>query len=156
MLMLRTAAILAPAILGIAMLAPAHAQDADTAAERARLANERIRLEAQRRAEEEKRRREEAEAAASADAAPAADAPPREPGAEPQPGTAAARTATPPAVAPAAPRTAPRTAPPAAAGDDGISRALEQLRELGELRDAGYVTEEEFERIKSRILEREF
>ena len=34
-----------------------------------------------------------------------------------------------------------------------LSVALEQLRTLGELRDAGYVTDDEFERIKRRILE---
>lgn len=32
------------------------------------------------------------------------------------------------------------------------SEMLEQLRDLGELRDAGYVTEAEFESIKQRIL----
>jgi hypothetical protein len=37
-----------------------------------------------------------------------------------------------------------------------ISRTLEQLRELGELKDAGYLTVEEFERIKQRILDRRF
>ena len=34
-----------------------------------------------------------------------------------------------------------------------MSRALEQLRELGALRDAGYVTEEEFEKLKKKILD---
>ena len=34
-----------------------------------------------------------------------------------------------------------------------MSRALEQLRELGALRDAGYVTEEEFEQLKKKILD---
>jgi hypothetical protein len=38
----------------------------------------------------------------------------------------------------------------------GISRALEQLRELGELHDAGYLTDEEFERVKQRILDSRF
>jgi hypothetical protein len=33
-----------------------------------------------------------------------------------------------------------------------MSRTLEQLRSLGELKDAGYVTEDEFERIKQKIL----
>ena len=32
---------------------------------------------------------------------------------------------------------------------------LEQLRDLGELRDAGYVTDDEFETIKQRILDGE-
>ena len=45
---------------------------------------------------------------------------------------------------------APREAaePPA-----DVDRMLEQIRTLGELRDAGYVTETEFERIKQRILD---
>ena len=151
MVMLRTTAILAPAILGIAMLAPvpAHAQDTDTAAERARLANERIRLEAQRRAEEERRRQQvEEQAQEQTREAAAMDATAAAGSASDQPDTKARSVS-----APGAPRTA---APPRAAGDDRISRALEQLRELGELRDAGYVTEEEFERIKARIIERRF
>jgi hypothetical protein len=38
-------------------------------------------------------------------------------------------------------------------GNVDLSRTLEQLRTLGELRDAGYVTAEEFERIKRKILD---
>ena len=34
-----------------------------------------------------------------------------------------------------------------------MSRALEQLRELGALRDAGYLTEQEFEQLKQKILD---
>jgi len=34
-----------------------------------------------------------------------------------------------------------------------MSRVLEQLRELGALREAGYVTEEEFEQLKKKILD---
>jgi hypothetical protein len=34
-----------------------------------------------------------------------------------------------------------------------MSRALEQLRELGALREAGYVTEEEFAQLKKKILD---
>jgi uncharacterized Zn finger protein (UPF0148 family) len=34
-----------------------------------------------------------------------------------------------------------------------MSRTLQQIRTLGELRDSGYVTEDEFQRIKKRILE---
>ncbi|MDH3305084.1 MAG: SHOCT domain-containing protein [Gammaproteobacteria bacterium] len=33
-----------------------------------------------------------------------------------------------------------------------MSRTPEQLRSLGELKDAGYVTEDEFERIRQKIL----
>lgn len=123
-------------LLGLAVAAavPLGAQT-DTAAERARLANERIRQEAERRAEAERER--QAEAAARSEAtAPAADLQGDKP---PQSGNASR----------------PPTPAAAASGDD-ISRALEQLRELGELRDAGYVTDEEFERIKTRILDTRF
>jgi hypothetical protein len=43
---------------------------------------------------------------------------------------------------------------PTQAGATGadMARVLEQLRQLGELKDAGYVTDEEFDRIKERIL----
>ena len=34
-----------------------------------------------------------------------------------------------------------------------MNKVLEQLRTLGELRDAGYVTNDEFERIKTKILD---
>ena len=34
-----------------------------------------------------------------------------------------------------------------------MSRALEQLRELGALKDAGYLTDEEFQLLKDKILE---
>ena len=44
--------------------------------------------------------------------------------------------------------------PPTEAGSrKDMSRTLEQLRSLGELKDAGYVTEDEFERIKQNILD---
>ena len=42
---------------------------------------------------------------------------------------------------------------PKAARSGEVSEMLEQLRTLGEPRDAGYVTEQEFERIKQRILD---
>ncbi len=41
------------------------------------------------------------------------------------------------------------------AGRLGMSLMLEHLRVLGQLRDSGYVTEAEFERIKQRILDGE-
>jgi len=34
-----------------------------------------------------------------------------------------------------------------------MSRTLEQLRSLGELKDDGYITEEEFRKIKQKILD---
>jgi len=144
---------------------PAYAQSTDTAAERARLANERIQLEAQRRAEEERRRqqREAAESEAGGSEAAGSEAG----GSETIEPDAPAHTADSAAgraersgsrAAPAASRSAdsPRAASLPPAGDDRISRTLEQLRELGELRDAGYVTDEEFERIKTRILNSRF
>ena len=42
---------------------------------------------------------------------------------------------------------------PPAADRIEMSRALEQLRELGALRDAGYLTEEEFRMLKEKILD---
>jgi hypothetical protein len=46
---------------------------------------------------------------------------------------------------------------PAPATDaDRTDRALEQLRELGKLKDAGYLTDAEFQRIKQRILDTHF
>lgn len=118
------------------------AQSTDAAAERARLANQRIQAEAERRAREELEQQRQAAAEEAPVAAPAAA--PQPPASEPLPARAAASP-----VAAAAPgRTAVREAE--------ISRALEQLRHLGELKDAGYVTDEEFQRIKNRILDERF
>ena len=119
------------------------AQASDAAADRARIANQRIQAEANRRAEEEVRRRQaEAQLAAERDAAEArseklkAQQVVRE-----DPPVTTIR------------REPPR--PPAGSTAD-TSRALQQLRTLGELKDAGYLTEEEFARIKSRILDSQF
>lgn len=165
-------------LIGVMTLAalPAGGQTTDTAAERARLANERIAVEAQRRAEEKRNREgETADEPAPAESAPppfpqpasrssAAPAPTasRPPPASPSPSppasslaaTAPARTQAPAPMPSPAP--APVPAETRAPADDRLSTALEQLRELGELRDAGYVTEEEFQRIKARILEERF
>jgi len=54
------------------------------------------------------------------------------------------------AAAPAAPAPAPAAAPVAPANDMGAK--LEQLKQLGELRDAGILTPEEFEAKKAVIL----
>ena len=54
---------------------------------------------------------------------------------------------------PAAPEEADR--PFRAGGNADVPDMLEQLRTLGELRDAGYVTDVEFEQIKRRILDGE-
>jgi hypothetical protein len=105
-------------------------QSQDPAAERARLGNERI--EAERRAREELEQQNRA----------------------PQP-------AAQPAVAPT-PRAQPQgEAPPAGprrppAEADRTERGLQQLRELGKLKDAGYLTDAEFQRIKQQILDIHF
>ena len=110
-------------------------QEPNPAAERARLAEQRIQAEAARRLEEEQ---------ASVPAAlPAAAEPALE--REPAPVTAAPR------IAPAQPAEPPRSVRPETPAD--LSLALEQLRTLGELKDSGYVDDEEFERIKQRILD---
>jgi hypothetical protein len=108
-------------------------QSTDAAAERARLGNERIQAEAARQAQEE--------ALARANQAPVAVAVPI----PAQAGPAQSR----------AMEQAVQTRPPAADADR-TDRALEQLRELGKLKDAGYLTDAEFARIKQRILDTHF
>ncbi len=108
----------------IAAWAPALADD--VADERARLANQRIQLEEQRRADEEAERLSQE----------ASDpAPPAEEASEP------------------ANPDSTEVVIEASADRMEMSRALEQLRELGALRDAGYVTEQEFEQLKKKILD---
>ena len=131
-------------IVGLVALWPllAVAQTDDVAEQRGQIANPRIQAEADRRVEDE-----------LASPEPGAATP-----AEPAAATAAitgAAAATPESAdfVPAPATVTPDTAP---AEDRGSSSTmLEQLRELGALRDAGYVTEEEFELIKARILEAE-
>ncbi len=100
--------------------------DSDTGSERARLANQRIQADLELRAREEQRRLEEEQARLRAQEAATRSA------AAAQPPTPVV-TSTPP-------------------GPD-MSRTLEQIKTLGELKDAGYVSEEEFQRIKQRILD---
>ena len=107
------------ALLGLATLASPAALSDEVAAERARLANDRI------RAAEELRIRAEAEQAEEAQAEQAQ------------------------AEAAAVPSESGTPAP----GRIEMSRALEQLRELGALKDAGYVTDEEFRLLKAKILD---
>ncbi len=139
--MTRFALLLASLIL----LQPASAlaqQDNSAAAQRAQIANQRIQAEAQRQAEEEAKRAEaEARQAAALLAARARQA-------------QAQQLANPAAETPALPTGQPQT-PPASEEPPAapMGETLEQIRTLGELRDAGYVTEEEFQRIKSRILD---
>lgn len=117
---------------------PVAAQDPSTAAaERARLANQRIEAEARRRAEEE-RALQEAESLETT---------------EPAAAVAASQI---PAVSgtAATPAPSPGAASRSASGERAeLSLVLEQLRTLGELKDAGYVDDEEFERIKQRIID---
>lgn len=117
------------AILVLCPLA-APAQSDDLAAERARIANQRIEAEARVREEQERQARLAAEREAAAASQPAA--------------TPASSVESVPA------RTAASEATPSPAD---VDRILEQIRTLGELRDAGYVTDSEFERIKRRILD---
>lgn len=126
--------ILRTLLIYIAALSMAFAQSSDTAdvaessmgSERERLANQRIQVEAEMRAREEQRRIEEEQAKLR----------------EQQ---AAARSEA------AATQNQGPEAAEAESGDD-MFRTLEQLQLLGELKDAGYVSEEEFQMIKQRIL----
>lgn len=96
--------------------------------ERERLGNQRIRTEVELRAREEQRRLAAAE---------------QEKLREQDKGTESDA-----AIAPSS------GSPPAEADSSkDMSRTLEQLRSLGELKDAGYITEDEFERIKQKILD---
>ncbi len=137
-------------LLALLVVAPAAAlaQSYDSAAaERARIGEERIRAEAELRAREETRA-EQARRAAETAAAPRPTA--AYPGpAQAEPPRSVLRAPAPAAAAPATPSagTAAETR-----GRERISTALEQLRQLGELKDAGYLTEDEFRRIKERIL----
>ena len=110
----------------LAFSAPAPVPADDVADERARLANQRIQVEEERRAREEAERLRKAaaeEAIATEDASDAATPVSRD------------------------------VARDVSAERMELSRALEQLRELGALRDAGYVTEQEFEQLKKKILD---
>jgi len=128
---MKSALILLAALTLALMHQPAAAQDPSTAAaERARLANQRIEAEARRRAEEEQARQQEAILETPAQAASVA-------------------ASQPPAVA----GTATRPATPPAHDAADLSLVLQQLKALGELKDAGYVDDEEFERIKQRIID---
>lgn len=153
------------ALLVATVVAPAAwTQTPDPAEERARLANQRIQAEAARQAEEERARREMTPQAAAAQ--PVAPGPAQSPAvvAVPPPSVPAPSTPATSVPAPSISQTPPGGPPQSTAGADAAretrdaqtSRALEQLKQLGELRDAGYVTDQEFERIKSRILDDRF
>ena len=108
------------AFLALATVVPNAVWADDVAAERARLANDRI------RAEEEERIRAEAE---QVEQDPVEQEQVEKPAEPSVPGT------------------------PPAVDRIELSRALEQLRELGALKDAGYLTDEEFELLKKKILD---
>jgi hypothetical protein len=138
--------------LALLALAPVLAQSNDIAAERARIANQRSLAEAEQRAREEQERLEKAAAQARVQqemtARSTRQAVAQENFESSQPGQAM-----PAAIAAAETEATNRGA---SAENTDISRSLEQLRTLGELKDAGYVTAEEFEQIKKRILDSGF
>jgi len=144
--------------------------------ERARLGNERIQAEIELRAREEQRRlEEEAQARLRAEeaAARSAMAATQNPRPEMAASGETAATQNPRPEVPASSETAstqnsrpemaasremaatqnPKPEPTEAADSDDIYRTLEQLRMLGELKDDGYISDEEFQRIKRRILD---
>ena len=115
-------------------------QESNPAAERARIADQRIQAEADRQARLKQQAAEaEARLQAEAEAARAREAQDRVAAAAPPP----------------APTRPPADRPllPMPEEQARMDKALEQIRSLGELRDAGYVTDEEFELIKRRILD---
>lgn len=118
-------------VLSTLPVTAATAQDATKS--RADIANQRILAEAERRRQEElaaQKAAEETEQTPAAHAAPPPAAP---------------------VVESTMQETAPRAAEPARSRAD-LSVVMQQIRTLGELRDAGYVTADEFDRIKARIL----
>jgi uncharacterized protein with von Willebrand factor type A (vWA) domain len=116
--------------LALAAVAPSAALADEIAAERARLANDRIRAEEEQRVRDEANRAEQAQVEKQqAEQAQVEQAQVEKP-------VVAAESRTPP--------TADRIE---------MTRALEQLRELGALKDAGYLTDEEFRLLKDKILD---
>jgi hypothetical protein len=130
--MIRSRAVALSCLLAVAP-GLALAQSPDAAAERARLANERIQAEAERQA------REAAAASSSQAAVPVA-----------APGSTQAGPR------PSLPEGSAAQARPTPVDADRTDRGLRQLRELGKLKDAGYLTDPEFARIKQQILDSHF
>ena len=135
---------------GTLLTVPAWSQSTDIASERARVANERIRIEAERIAQEEERRAEAAAEAARLTALEEEQA--RVPAEVAQQGLVRPESDVIPATVETS-ETAPRY--DGETSRLGMSRMLENLNVLGQLRDSGYITEAEFERIKQRILDGE-
>lgn len=146
-------------LIYVAALPMALAQSVDTVddsassmgSERAKLANQRIQAEVEMREREEQRRLEEEQAKLRAQQAAArsevAAAQFSEPGATERSQAGATEPA---GTAVAVQNSQGATAP--ATGNDML-RTLEQLKLLGELKDDGYISEEEFQKIKQRILD---
>jgi CRP-like cAMP-binding protein len=124
----------------IVAMTPAMADD--VAAERARLANQRIQIEEERRAREEEERLEQAQAQIEPEGRHETIVDIAEPSDQPQETSSAPVS-----------RGTQTSASGAPVDRIEMSRVLEQLRELGALREAGYVTEEEFEQLKKKILD---
>ena len=146
----------AAALLCLFCLGPglAAGQTPDAASERARLGNQRIQAEAERRMREER----EVQRAAPDVRSESTGEPSRQAGPPTSSGaTEPTGSYSPPPTGPSS-MAAGSASPlgPTGADDELTERALKQLRDLGELKDAGYVTDEEFRRIKARILERQF
>ena len=139
--MSRLSIMLLASIVVVAM-APAMAWADDVAAERARLADQRIQAEEDRRAREEEQRLEQAQAQSKSEDRGETTLEMSE--SSEQPGDTGSEPVA-------------RSAQGGASGTPvnriEMSRALEQLRELGALRDAGYVTQGEFEQLKKKILD---
>lgn len=142
-------------VLIASAIGPIFAQEGDTAAERQRLGDERARLEAERRAVEGQTKT--SAPGQSSVASPATSRSPQDAPAVDESAPLAAM-AIPAAAVPAEVDSTRELEsgpePPGNAVD--VSQVLDQIRELGELRDAGYVTDEEFDRIKQRILDARF
>jgi len=138
--MSRLSIILLAPLVAVA-LTPAIADD--VAAERARLANQRIQIEEERRAREEEERLAQSQAQAQTETEDRRETNVEIAAASEQPGDISSPPVT---------RSTQTGVSGAPADRVEMSRALEQLRELGALRDAGYVTEEEFEQLKKKIL----
>lgn len=128
------------ACLLICLAVPSFALAQDIAAERARLANQRIQAEEQRRSQEEEAQQQVPSQLRANQAGPDATA------ASPPPQDDSSGTE----------RTAGATeneTDSAPIDRIDMSRALEQLRELGALKDSGYLTDEEFRLLKQKILD---
>lgn len=106
-------------------------------AERQRLGNQRIQQEMERRAREEERRLEEERQRGEQSQEPAGQ--PRD---VPRGNAPAVKESTAPL---------PQSSRPD--GDSGMSEVLEQLRTLGELKDAGYISEQEHKELKQKVLD---